>query len=113
MGEESICFQFIHVSHFDFFFLSLRSHAEIQEFYDYMQLTPIERALRENATAHIESLVLQLWPNAKIKPFGSYAWGFTLPTSDIDLLALDVVHESPLQLLATKLQENDVAEKED
>lgn len=76
-----------------------------------MQLTPIERALRENATAHIASLVRQIWPSAKIKPFGSFAWGFTLPTSDIDLLVLEVADHSSLRLLGEKIQDSNIAQE--
>lgn len=94
-----------------YFVASPRLHTEIQQFYEYMQLTPIERALREHATARIESLVQQLWPNAKIKPIGSFSWGLTLPTSDIDIMILGVSDISSLRLLAAKIQHSDIAEK--
>lgn len=102
---QSCLFIYANLSHF----YSL--HTEIQKFYDYMQLTPTEQALHGNVVFRIESLVLQLWPHAIFKPFGSYAWGFNLPTGDIDILVSDVTNTSSLQLLAAKLQENGIAEK--
>lgn len=84
----------------------------MQQFYDYMQLTPTEQALHENVKARIESLVLQLWPNAKVKPFGSFAWGFNLPTGDIDILVSEVTNtSSALRLLAAELHDNGIAAK--
>lgn len=76
-----------------------------------MQLTPTERALRENVISRIESLVLQLWPNAKTKLIGSFSYGLTLPTSDIDIMILGVPKESSLRLLATKIHDNKIAEQ--
>lgn len=75
-----------------------------------MQPTPIERTMREKVISRIESLVLQIWPSAHIKVIGSFSYGLTLPTSDIDLMILGVSDESPLKLLASKLLDSGIAE---
>lgn len=76
-----------------------------------MQLTSTERKIRGNVISRIESLVQQLMPTAKFQPFGSFAWGFNLPTGDIDLLILEVADPAELRLLAAKIQDGDIAEE--
>lgn len=57
-------------------------------------------------------MVLQILPNAKIKPIGSFSWGLTLPTSDIDILISgDSNVLSSLRILAANIQDSDIAEK--
>lgn len=98
----------LHVqSIFCYFFFRL--HQEIQQFYEHMQSTPTERAVRENAIARIKSLVQQLWPNANIKLFGGFSSGLALPTSDIDIMILEASNQSAIQLLATKIEESEIA----
>lgn len=45
--------------------------------------TPTEHALRIQVVSKIESVVLSLWPNARVEVFGSFRTGLYLPTSDI------------------------------
>lgn len=85
-------------------------HSEIQQFYDFLQLTPKERAVRENVIARIRSLILELWPNTNIKLYGSFSYGLTLPTGDIDIMILENGNKSSIRSLATKIQGSDLAE---
>lgn len=87
-----------------------RLHTEIERFYEYMQPTRTERALRERVLARIESMVLQLWPQAHVKLFGSSINGLVLPTSDIDITIEGVSDPSRLRSLAAKLLANDIPE---
>lgn len=45
--------------------------------------TPTEHALRIQVVSKIESVVLSLWPSARVEVFGSFRTGLYLPTSDI------------------------------
>lgn len=74
-----------------------------------MQLTPIERALRENVTARIESLVQQTLPNTIFKLFGSSTSGLNLPNSDIDIKVLEHGNQSSLRLMAEKIRDSNSA----
>ncbi|XP_055297756.1 non-canonical poly(A) RNA polymerase protein Trf4-1-like [Sitodiplosis mosellana] len=85
-------------------------HTEIEQFFEYMQPTRTERALRERVVARIKSVFYQLWPHAQLKLFGSVVIGLALPTSDIDLVGVGVSVPNRLQLLATQILANNVAE---
>lgn len=75
-----------------------------------MQPTANEHELRKRVIARFESLVLELWPNAYIKLYGSYSCGLALPDSDIDIKVLGVTDPSYMQSLKAKLQASDIVE---
>lgn len=87
-------------------------HAEIQQFYGFLQLTPTERAVRENVFDRIRSLVWQLWPNTQIKLYGSFSYGLTLPTGDIDIMILENGNKSSIRSLAEKIQGSDLTDRD-
>lgn len=73
-----------------------------------MQPTPTEHALRESVIARFESVVLQLWPNAYFKLYGSFSIGLALPDSDIDIMVLGITDPSYLESLKTKLETSNI-----
>lgn len=85
-------------------------HTEIEQFNAFMMSTPAERALRIQVVRRIESLVLQVWPNARVQIFGSFRLGMFLPDSDIDLDISRISDRFPLRVLKAKLLASDIAE---
>ena len=87
-----------------------RLHVEIGQFYEYMQPTPTERALREIVLARLEMVILELWPNACIELFGSGSIGLALPNSDIDIKVIGVTDDpSHLRSLKAKFEASNIA----
>ena len=74
-----------------------------------MQLTNIERALRTRVIDRIETLVHEIWPNAKVKLIGSNVFGLALPNADIDVMIVNATGHSPIHQLADKLMDSDIA----
>lgn len=72
--------------------------------------TPTEHALRVQVVSRIESVVLSLWPSARVEVFGSFRTGLYLPTSDIDLVVLGNWEKLPLRTLELELVANNIAE---
>ncbi|KAH8278865.1 hypothetical protein KR018_010520, partial [Drosophila ironensis] len=66
-------------------------HQEIEQFFAYIQSTPIELFLRAQAVRRVDELVLSLWPSSCVDLFGSVRTGLNLPVSDIDM----VVYQHP------------------
>lgn len=93
-----------------FFFVLKRLHKEIEHYYEYMQLTPIEKALRNKTISRIETVVLQLWPTAQLKLISSSAAGLALPGGDIDVTVLGSSGQSPLQALNSRLLASEIAD---
>lgn len=91
-------------------FLFSRLHAEIEQFYAHMIPTSTEHALRVQVVSRIESIVLSLWPSARVEVFGSFRTGLYLPTSDIDLVVIGRWEKLPLRTLETELLARGIAE---
>ncbi|RUS16843.1 hypothetical protein BC937DRAFT_90733 [Endogone sp. FLAS-F59071] len=87
---------------------------EIMEFERYILPTPNEWAVREWLVNRVTEVVTSIWPSAKVRPFGSYCTGLSLPTSDIDLsIYLDQkqpVSKKSYRHLASKLVNAGIAE---
>lgn len=75
-----------------------------------MQPTLTEHALRESVIDRFESVVLQLWPNAYFKLYGSFSIGLALPDSDIDIMVLGITDPSYLQSLKATLETSNITE---
>ncbi|CAD7697339.1 unnamed protein product [Ostreobium quekettii] len=91
----------------------LRLHNEIVELYQVLQPSEAEAATRAGAVDRVTQVVKSLWPNSKAAVFGSYATRLYLPTSDIDMVVLDVGTTeivSCLKTLGRKLVEDKIAE---
>ncbi|KAJ6634268.1 Non-canonical poly(A) RNA polymerase protein Trf4-1 [Pseudolycoriella hygida] len=84
-------------------------HTEIEQFYEYVQQTPVERALRQRVIDRIELLVHQVWPSAEVKIIGSNVLGLALPNSDIDAMIVNASGPSPIHSLADVIVKSDIA----
>ena len=86
-------------------------HEEIEDFYDYMQLTDEERAMREYVITSVKKVVLRLWPKAEMNVFGSFCTGLYLPTSDIDIVVCGEWKYLPLYTLKEELLNCEIADE--
>ncbi|KAL1115085.1 hypothetical protein AAG570_007116 [Ranatra chinensis] len=87
-------------------------HQEIIDFYNYMSPTPEEHFMRQQVVRNIKSLILELWPAAKVEVFGSFRTGLYLPTSDIDLVVIGDWDKLPLRTLEDALLAKGVCDKD-
>jgi len=67
---------------------SERLQKETFAFYEYLQPNPEEKMLRNKICEFIETITLDIWPDARLHAFGSFTTQLYLPTSDIDLVIL-------------------------
>ena len=79
-------------------------HEEIEAFYRTVQPTPESHSLRMNLLQKVRSLVQSLWPEARVEPFGSFATGLYLPTSDMDIVILGHWEALPLRTMERSLE---------
>lgn len=84
-------------------------HEEIVDFFNFMSPRPEEEAMRRDVVNRIESVILDLWPTARVEIFGSFSTGLYLPTSDIDLVVFGRWDHPPLQQLEQALRKHNVA----
>lgn len=63
-----------------------RLNAEVGAFYDYMTPTAHEHQLRAEIIAEVASVITKRYPDAEVRPFGSFATQSYLPFGDIDLV---------------------------
>ncbi|KAG6611735.1 DNA polymerase sigma [Phytophthora cinnamomi] len=81
-------------------------HDEILEYTRYTKKTVDKMAVHiEQMIANVRASVLSLWPQSKVETFGSYSTGIWLPSSDVDLVILDVVDVNDSQMTARHLKE--------
>jgi non-canonical poly(A) RNA polymerase PAPD5/7 len=81
-------------------------HEEILAYTKYTKATVDKMAVHiEQMIANVRASVLSLWPKSKVETFGSYSTGIWLPSSDVDLVILDVVEVNDSQLTAKHLRE--------
>jgi len=88
-------------------------HQEIRDFVKYVSPTEKERQMREDVVKRIESVILELWPNARVEVFGSYKTGLYLPTSDVDIVVFGRWPHVPLRTLEKAFVGAEVAEAKD
>ena len=62
---------------------------EVMKFGEFMSLTPSEQAVRNVMKQTLQQLANQLWPNSSVKIYGSFAYGLSLPSSDMDMVIED------------------------
>lgn len=87
-------------------------HEEILDFYEYMSPTQEEHAMRKGVVRSIETIILELWPSARVEVFGSFRTGLYLPTSDIDLVVIGDWSEPPLRTLEDALLQRGICDKD-
>ncbi|KAL3674785.1 hypothetical protein V7S43_000713 [Phytophthora oleae] len=81
-------------------------HEEILEYTKYTKKTVEKMAVHiEEMIANVRVCVQSLWPQSKVEAFGSYSTGIWLPSSDVDLVILDVVEVNDSKLTAKHLRE--------
>ena len=68
----------------------LRLHEEVLDFAAFVSPTPSEVAIAGRALTATHTVLIRLFPAARIEVFGSRAQGLVLPTSDWDLVLLGV-----------------------
>ena len=88
-------------------------HHEIRDFFKYISPTAKEKRVREEVVKRCETVILDLWPNAKVEVFGSYKTGLYLPTSDVDLVVFGRWLHTPLRTLEKAFIAAEVAEAKD
>lgn len=65
-------------------------HQEISDFFEYLQPTLEERMLRYDLVERLRKTISGRWRQADVRFFGSFATELSLPTSDIDVVVLNV-----------------------
>ncbi|KAG7401714.1 hypothetical protein PHYBOEH_011003 [Phytophthora boehmeriae] len=81
-------------------------HEEILEYSMYTKATVEKMAVHiEEMIANVRASVLSLWPQSKVETFGSYSTGIWLPSSDVDLVILDVVEMNDSKVTAKYLRQ--------
>ena len=78
----------------------LALHEDILDFWQAFQPTTQEATARAGLLERVRALVADLWPEGEVKPFGSYATGLFLPSSDVDLVVLGLGLESKAERVA-------------
>ena len=88
----------------------LTLHEDVMDFWQAFQPTQQEAEARAELLVRIRTLVENLWPGAEVKPFGSYATGLYLPSSDVDIVVFGMGLETKpsrvagLEQLAQRLE---------
>ncbi|CAH0475559.1 unnamed protein product [Peronospora belbahrii] len=81
-------------------------HAEIVEYTTFIKRTVEKMAIHiEEMIANVRASVLSMWPQSQVETFGSYSTGIWLPSSDVDLVILNVMEVNDSKLTATYLKE--------
>ncbi|TDH68840.1 hypothetical protein CCR75_004315 [Bremia lactucae] len=81
-------------------------HEEILAYSTYTKETVNKMSVHiEQMIANVRSSVQSLWPQAKVETFGSYSTGIWLPSSDVDLVILNVVEVNDSKLTAKHLRQ--------
>ncbi|ETK74251.1 hypothetical protein L917_18632 [Phytophthora nicotianae] len=81
-------------------------HEEILAYTKYTKETVDTMAVHiEQMIANVRASVQSLWPQSKVETFGSYSTGIWLPSSDVDLVILDVVEVNDSKLTAKHLRQ--------
>ena len=62
---------------------------EVERFGQFMSLTNAERAERNMLKSTLQDLAHRVWPSSNAKVYGSFAYGLSLPSSDIDMVIED------------------------
>jgi len=91
-----------------------RLHQEIMDFTQYISPTEAEHETRLYIIDRISTVIMNLWPCATVKIFGSFETQLYLPTSDIDMVVLFEWPKDappPLHRLASEIEKAHIAEQ--
>jgi DNA polymerase sigma len=89
-------------------------HEEIWSFSQWLTPTTEEQSMRQDVVNRLRKIVLKLWPEASVVPYGSFETNLCVPTSDIDVVifgAQPIDDKSPLAILAEALEEEELPSK--
>ncbi|KAI1338406.1 hypothetical protein F5Y15DRAFT_387083 [Xylariaceae sp. FL0016] len=65
--------------------MGTRLHKEIRDFYEYVRPRDFEHNVRQQMLERLTKVIKQRFPDAEIRPFGSFMSGLYLPTADMDI----------------------------
>eukprot|EP00927_Polykrikos_kofoidii_P027623 TRINITY_DN24235_c0_g1_i1.p1 TRINITY_DN24235_c0_g1~~TRINITY_DN24235_c0_g1_i1.p1 ORF type:complete len:482 (+),score=67.63 TRINITY_DN24235_c0_g1_i1:116-1561(+) len=68
----------------------LRLHEEFLDFVAFMQHSPKEIEARQEWVQTIKTVCKTVWPSCKVRVFGSFYNGLSLPNADVDVAVLNV-----------------------
>eukprot|EP00927_Polykrikos_kofoidii_P045647 TRINITY_DN39679_c0_g2_i1.p1 TRINITY_DN39679_c0_g2~~TRINITY_DN39679_c0_g2_i1.p1 ORF type:complete len:493 (-),score=97.32 TRINITY_DN39679_c0_g2_i1:78-1556(-) len=68
----------------------LRLHEEILDFVAFMKHTPKEKHARRDWVQTVTTACKAMWPDCKVRVFGSFYTGLSLPNADVDVAVLGV-----------------------
>lgn len=86
----------------------LRLHEELLDFFDFMQHTPHELTARREWVQTVTDCCRELWPGCKVRVFGSFYTGLSLPNGDVDIAVTDVPCKqgTAMKILADRMLAN-------
>eukprot|EP01061_Rhynchopus_euleeides_P029843 TRINITY_DN4937_c0_g1_i1.p1 TRINITY_DN4937_c0_g1~~TRINITY_DN4937_c0_g1_i1.p1 ORF type:complete len:359 (+),score=146.73 TRINITY_DN4937_c0_g1_i1:235-1311(+) len=87
---------------------------EVRALHKMLQLTPDENSKRHMARSAIQEIVQNVWPDATVKVYGSFAYGMSLPSSCLDLVCEDCreLQQGALQDVFRKMEEAGITVQE-
>lgn len=83
----------------------LRLHEELIDFMDFMRHTDEETKARRAWVKEIAAACRSMWPACKVRVFGSFLTGLSLPNADVDVAVFDVPCKqgTAMRLLADRM----------
>ena len=87
---------------------------EVKALSKMLQLTSEENSKRHMARSAIQEIVQQVWSDATVKIYGSFAYGMSLPSSSLDLVCEDCneLQPSTMQMVFAKMEEAGITVQE-
>lgn len=89
---------------------------EIEDFIAYISPSEAEIRKRNEVVRRVADTIRELWPEAQVRLFGSFASGIYLPNADLDLVVLSKLgyqynHEYRIRELASVLQQKNITKQ--
>eukprot|EP00929_Paragymnodinium_shiwhaense_P014251 TRINITY_DN12213_c4_g1_i1.p1 TRINITY_DN12213_c4_g1~~TRINITY_DN12213_c4_g1_i1.p1 ORF type:complete len:473 (+),score=101.80 TRINITY_DN12213_c4_g1_i1:85-1503(+) len=86
----------------------IRLHEELLDFMDFMKHSKEEVAARKAWVQIIQKTCSRMWPDCKVRVFGSFFTGLSLPNGDVDITITDVPVKTgtAMKMLAEDLLSN-------
>lgn len=91
----------------------IKLHYEILDFYEFIQLNDKEINVRNKTFEIINSLITEKFPNYTCQLYGSFKYGISLPTSDIDISVITnekIIDNIALKNIYNYIYENKILE---
>ncbi|KAJ3091811.1 hypothetical protein HK102_013335 [Quaeritorhiza haematococci] len=86
---------------------------EVSDYVNYMRPTKAEKGMRRIAVDRVRHIIRKIWPTAEVYVFGSFETELFLPSSDIDVVVVELSTSTPkcLYPVADLLRKTHVASK--